>query len=416
MGWQAGCVDDLLPPEHRARAIWEFVEALDLKALYAGIKAVEGHAGRPPIDPKLLLALWLYATVEGVGSARALERLCEQHDAYRWILGGVSVNHHTLSDFRVEAGGVLDGLLTQSVAALMNEGIVRLKRVAQDGVRVRAGAGAGSYRSPEGLAKCLREAKEQVETLRREVESDPGATTRRVAAAREHAAKDRLARVKRALQKQERLARAAQGKPSKKGKDKDGKGGGPRVSTTDPEARVMKMGDGGYRPAYNAQFATDTKSQVIVAVDVTTVSSDMGGMAPLAEQVWRRFGRRPRQWLADGGYASLSDIEAMEARRHEVFVPPPKPRPRQRPYDQRRRLDVPELRRWRRRMARPSAQTIYRERGATAECVNATARNRGLQRFLVRGREKVRAVLLWFALTHNAIRGFSLRGRRLRLA
>lgn len=415
MGWQATCLDDVVGPEHRVRAIWDFVEALDLDPLYGRIRAVEGHAGRPPIDPKILVALWLYATVEGVGSARALERLCEQHDAYRWILGGVSVNHHTLSDFRVEAGAQLDGLLTQSVAALMNEGIVRLKRVAQDGVRVRASAGAGSYRSPTGLSDCLREAKEQVATLRKEVDADPAATTRRVAAAREHAANDRLARVRRALTKQGQLAKAAAAKPSKQRKDSAPKEG-PRVSTTDPEARVMKMGDGGYRPAYNAQFATDTKTQVIVGVDVTTVSSDMGGMGPLAEQVWRRFRRRPRQWLADGGYCSAADIEAMEERRHEVFVPLPKPRPRGRPRDQRVGRDLAGMRRWRRRMADPRTPAIYRERGATAECVNAAARNRGLQRFLVRGKEKVRAVLLWFALTHNAMRTWALRGRRLRLA
>ena len=416
MGWQMGCLDDLLSPEHRARAIWDFVEGLDLSAFYRGIKAVEGHAGRPPIDPKILITLWLYATVEGVGSARALERLCEQHDAYRWILGGVGINHHTLSDFRVEAGAALDGLLTQSVAALMNEGVVRLRRVAQDGVRVRASAGAGSYRSEQGLAECLKAAREQVETLRKELEKDPAASTRRQAAAREHAKSDRLARVRRALKKQEQLAEAAAGQRKKQRKDRDPKGGGgPRVSTTDPEARVMKMGDGGYRPAYNAQFATDTKSQVIVGVDVTTVSSDSGGMTPMAQQIFRRYRRRPKEWLADGGYCSVADIEAMEAAHHEVYVPTPKPRPRSDTRDQRVGKDLAGIRRWRRRMARARTPAIYRERGAAAECVNAIARNRGLQRFLVRGREKVRTVLLWFAVTHNAMRTWAARGRRLAL-
>src|SRR5712692_6685955 len=115
-------LEGLLPADHRARVVWEFVEGLDLASLYAAIKAVEGHAGRPPIDPAILMAVWLYATVEGVGSARAIARLCEEHDAYRWLCGGVSVNYHTLADFRVGHPELLDGLLTTSVAALLAEG------------------------------------------------------------------------------------------------------------------------------------------------------------------------------------------------------------------------------------------------------------------------------------------------------
>src|SRR6266540_1920479 len=139
-------LEGLLPAEHRARVVWQFVEGLDLGPLYAQVQAVEGHAGRPAIDPAILMALWLYATLEGVGSARAVARLCEEHDAYRWICGGVAVNYHTLADFRVDPGEVLDELLSTSVAALMAEGLVDLQRVAHDGVKVRASAGAGSFR------------------------------------------------------------------------------------------------------------------------------------------------------------------------------------------------------------------------------------------------------------------------------
>src|SRR3989454_8419886 len=129
-------LDGLLPADHRARFVWAFVEGLDLEPLYEAIRATEGEPGRPPIDPAILTALWLYSTLDGVGSARALDRLCAEHDAYRWLCGGVSVNYHTLADFRVEHGETFDRILTQSVAALMVEGVVSLGRVAQDGVRV----------------------------------------------------------------------------------------------------------------------------------------------------------------------------------------------------------------------------------------------------------------------------------------
>jgi len=89
-------LEGLLPPGHAARLVWRFVEGLDLSTFYAAIKAREGHAGRTPIDPKILVALWLYATIDGVGSAREVDRLCYAHDAYRWLRGGVSVNYHTL--------------------------------------------------------------------------------------------------------------------------------------------------------------------------------------------------------------------------------------------------------------------------------------------------------------------------------
>ena len=139
-------LEGLLPPGHAARLVWRFVEGLDLTAFYAQIRAREGGAGRPPIDPKILVALWLYATIDGVGSAREVDRLCDAHDAYRWLRGGVSVNYHTLSDFRVAHQAALGDLLTQSIASLRHRGVVTLARVAQDGTRIRASAGTGSFR------------------------------------------------------------------------------------------------------------------------------------------------------------------------------------------------------------------------------------------------------------------------------
>jgi transposase len=192
-------LDGLLPPDHRARLVWDFVTALDLAPLHDRIRAVEGHPGRPPIDPAILVSLWLYATLEGVGSARALARLCEEHDAYRWLCGGVGVNHHTLADVRVDHADVLDGLLTASVAALLTDGLVTLERVAQDGMRVRASAGAASFRRRETLTDALTEAEAQVDALRAELDDDPAATSRRVAGARERAARERVERVRHAL-------------------------------------------------------------------------------------------------------------------------------------------------------------------------------------------------------------------------
>jgi transposase len=394
-------LEGLLPAGHRARIVWEFVEGLDLGPLYAEIRAVEGHAGRPAIDPSILMALWLYATVEGVGSARAIARLCEEHDAYRWICGGVSVNYHTLADFRVAHGGYLDAQLTTSVATLMAEGLVELTRVAQDGVRVRASAGAASFRRRGRLETCLAEATAQVEALRRELDDDPGATTRRQAAARQRAAEERRERVRKAL------AQLPEIEAKKKADEKDKA----RVSTTDPEARVMKMADGGFRPAFNAQFATATAAQLIVGVDVSNAGSDLGQLAPMAEQLRERYGQAPAEMLVDGGFAAHDDIIAVA--RPEVgctvYAPVPEPRDPTRDPHQPRPGDPEAIAQWRQRMGTEEAKVIYKERAATSECVNAIARNRGLRQFLVRGLEKVKAVLLWFALAHNLMRTVALR-------
>lgn len=396
-------LDGLLPPDHRARLVWDFVEGLDLAPLHDRIRAVEGHPGRPPIDPAILVALWLYATLEGVGSARALARLCEEHDAYRWIAGGVGVNHHTLADVRAEHEDVLHGLLTGSVAALMADGLVTLERVAQDGVRVRASAGAASFRRRDALDAALAAAEERVTALRAELDDDPGATSRRVAAARERAARERAERVRRALDALPAVE-AARRRSGKAPADA-------RASTTDPEARVMRMADGGFRPALNAQLATDTASQVIVGLDVGDTGSDQGQLGPMVRQLERRFGRAPREVLVDGGYVSLAEIEALSASHcgTTLYAPPTTPRDPARDPHLPLPGDPPAVAAWRVRMGTDEAKGIYRERASTAECVNALARNRGLRQLPVRGLAKARAVLLWFALAHNLMRTVALR-------
>jgi transposase len=391
-------LESLVAPDHMVRAVWEFVESLDLSPLYAKVQAVEGAAGRPAIDPRIYLALWLYATLEGVGSARALARLTQQHDAYRWILGGVSVNHHSLSDFRVQQGEYLDELLTYSVAVLMKQGLVTLNRVSQDGTRVRASAGASSFRRQETLERYLEEAEEQIRRLRQELEENPEATSRRQAAARQRAAEDRRQRVAAALAQ---MPEVAAKKPAAE-KDKA------RVSTTDAEARVMKMADGGFRPAYNGQFAVDTKTQVVVGVEVSNSGSDQGQMVPMIEQLQERYGVIPAESLVDGGFASLKDIEKASDLGTVVYAPVAQPKDKTRDRYVPLATDGESVAKWRQRMGTPEAKEIYKQRASTVECVNAQARNRGLQRLLVRGQKKARTILLWYAIAHNLMRSLSL--------
>lgn len=396
-------LDALLPEGHQARLVWEYVDSLDLTPLYQQIRAVEGRAGRDPIDPKILMALWLYATLQGVGAARQLDRLCRDHVAYQWICGGVSMNYHTLSDFRTAHTEFLSELLTQSVATLMHQDLVTLNRVAQDGMRVRANAGAGSFRRRKTLEQCQGEAREHVEALHKELEADPAAATKRQQAARKRAARQRSQRIQRAL------GELSQVESKKKAAEKDKA----RASTTDPEARVMKMPDGGFRPAHNVQFATDTESQVITGVDVGNTGSDKGQLAPMVEQHKQRYGRAPDEMLADGDFAKIDDIEKVSSPQTGtvVYSPVPKPRKQGRDPHTPRPGDSEVVIEWRRRMATAEAKEIYKERASTAECVNAIARNRGLRQFLVRGLEKVRAIALWFALAHNLMRAVVLRAQ-----
>jgi transposase len=399
---RAASLDGLLAEDHQARLVWEYVAGLDMGPLYQRIRAVQGRAGRDPIDPRILLALWLYATLDGVGSAREVDRLCDAHHAYEWICGGVSVNYHTLADFRVDHGQFLDGLLTGSVATLLHQGLVKLERVAQDGVRVRASAGAASFRRRPTLEQCQVEAKEQVESLRKELEADPSAGSKRQKAARQRAARERSERVRRAL---EELPKA---EAAKKPADKDKA----RASTTDPESRVMKMADGGFRPAVNVQFASDTGGQVITGVDVTNSGSDQGQMVPMLEQHQDRYGQAPAMALVDGGFANKEDIERAASADFGTVVYAPVPEPK-RDKERDRYQPLPgesaTVAEWRRRMNTAEAKEIYKDRASTAECVNAIARNRGLRQLPVRGLSKIRCVVLLFALAHNLARAASLR-------
>jgi len=391
-------LDRMLPDEHPARAVWDWVERLDLGQFYDVIRAREGSAGRPANDPKIYLALWIYATLDGVGSAREIERLTRDHLAYQWICGGVSVNHHSLSDFRNAAADRLKDLLRQSVVTLMTSGLVEIRRVSHDGMKVRASAGAGSFHTRGKLEKI---AQQQVERLSAEIEDDSAPASRREKSARERADKQRSRRIERAL---EEMKEAEKRKKSNNGKKKTEA----RTSTTDPSARVMKMADGGFRPAHNVHLVTDTATTVIVAVDVNNDGTDLHAMVPLAEQIEQTYDRKPKEWLADGGCTSLGNIDAMAERGCKLYAPLRKrTNPNYEPTDE-RPTDSDAVREWRARMGTDEAKALYRQRGATAEWVNAQLRAQGLWRFLVRGIEKARAVVLMHALTHNMRRSWSI--------
>lgn len=419
-------LDDLVPAEHRVRLVWAFAEGLDLASLYDAIRSVEGGPGHPPADPRVLTALWLYEVVEGVGSARRLARLCEEHVAFQWLCGGVSVNHKTLADFRVGHGPLLERLLVDGFAALLAAGVARLDRVAQDGMRVRASAGAASFRRRSTLDRLRAQAAVEVARLARETLADPGAADRRERAAQARAVADREARVAAALAAAETLEAShtvRAGRERKRGRPGDGSGApgggdkagartGPeaqeaRASTTDPEARVMKMADGGWRPAYNAQIVSDTATGLALGVAIETTGSDMGQLRPMSDALEAAYGQRPREHLVDGGFAKLDDIDALAKKGVAVYAPPPTPRTGRDPHAA-LPGDAPAIAAWRRRMGSDHAKAVYKQRAATAELVNAQARNRGLLRLPVRGVEKVKAVLLWHALAHNMARLWSL--------
>jgi transposase len=425
MIWRPVSLDGLLAADHRVRLVWRFVEGLDLGVLRTTIKSVDGRPGHPPADPRILLALWLYATVEGIGSAREVARLCEEHIAFQWLCGGVGMNAKTLADFRVDHGAVLERLLVDSFTALVRAGVASLDRVAQDGVRVRAAAGASSFRRHSTLAECRREAENRLRDLRAQVNADPAGASRKQAAARLRVAEDRERRVREALavteelharqqeqarKEAERAAKKAQNdaKQNQKGTAANPQSKAsclkePRASTTDAQSRVMKMADGGFRPAYNVQFATDTKSTAIAGVSVDNIGSDMGKMAPMNDALAGYYGKRPRQHLVDGGFVKFGDIETLAQRGVKTFAPVPKPRDASGDRYAPQPDDSPAVAEWRKRMGSEEAKKIYKERAATAECANAQVRNRGLTQFLVRGVEKVKTIALWHGLTHNMV-------------
>jgi transposase len=414
------CLEDLVGADHPVRMVAAVVAKLDLSRFAEPIQAREGVAGRDATDPELLVALWLYACTRGIGSARELARRCEESAPFRWLCGGVGVNHRMLSEFRSDHGAALDDLFTQVIATLVEQDLVKVSRISQDGVRVRVSAGAGSFRREVRLRKLLAESKQHVEELRRQVESPAqmaGATAKQMAA-RRRAVKEKQQRLEQALaqlpelqrQQQRAAERAGHGEGGRRIREKE-----LRVSSSDAEARVMKMANGGFHPAVNVQLATDTASRAIVGVEVSNAGSDSAGLSePMREQVERRSGGKVRQHLLDGGYLRVQDIERAQQQEVELFMPP---KPARNAENRGHELEVKAgdsaaIAAWKRRMASAEGQQIYRQRAATSETVNADLRShRGLTQLTVRGLNKMRCVALWCALAYNLLHfGAALRG------
>jgi transposase len=399
-------LDQLLPADHRARVVWAFVSSLDLEPFYQDIEVADNTPGRPAIAPEILIGLWLLATLDGIGSARELDRRCETDVPYLWVLGGVRVNYHTLSDFRVQHGDRLERLLVDTVAALIQGGIVPLETIAQDGMRVRASAGSSSFRRKSTLERLQQAAQEHVDRLKREAESESErlAGDARRKAARERASRERQERLDEALRQHEKLSQQREQR-------KKGDGETTRVSTTDPEARKMKMANGGYDPAFNVQFATDADSRVIVGVEVTNGGTDGGELPPMLDKVREQYGKAPSRALVDSAYATQESVATAEAAGTEVVSTVPRAEQlKQHGKDphERQRNDTDEYARFRARMAEPEYQTLYKSRPSIAEFPNADCRNRNLRQFRVRGLAKVKAVALWHALAFNFQRLVSL--------
>jgi len=399
-------LDQLLPGDHRARIVWAFVQSLDLEPWYAEIEVTHRTAGRSAIAPEILVALWLQATLDGIGSARELDRRCETDIPYLWILGNVGVNYHTLSDFRVRHGAFLEQFLVDSVASLVDRGLVPLETIAQDGMRVRASAGSSSFRRKPKLERLQKEAQDHLDRLKKEAESEAdrqqGEKRRRAAA--ERAAQERKARIDEALRQHEELSQ--QREQRKKG---DGKK--TRVSTTDPDARKMKMANGGYNPAFNVQFVSDADSRVIVGVDVTNAGTDGGELAPMYDKVRSNYGKTPKKALVDSAYATKEGVKIVESAGTEVVSTIPRSEQLAKhgkdPHA-RQKGDSDEYANFRARMAEAEYRELYKQRPSVAEFPNADCRNRNLQRFGVRGLGKVKAVALWHALAFNFLRMINL--------
>lgn len=404
------CIDDLVRAHHPVRTVMAVVETLEVSGFCQRIRAREGRAGRDATDPRLLVGLWLYGCTRGVGSARELARRCEESAPFRWLCGGVTVNHRLLSDFRVDHSAALNELFTQVIATLVDKKLVRVSRISQDGVRVRVSAGSNSFRREERLQQLLEQAREHVTELRRQLDSpaESAAMTARQKAARKRAAESRQQRIEQAIaqlpelkrKQAEAAQRAGQGKCGDKIRDKQ-----LRVSTTDAATRTMKMAHGGFSPAVNVQLATDTESRAIVGVEISNEGYDSAGLSePMRRQVERRTGGKVEQHLMDGGYLRMEDIEQAHQQGVELFVPP---KPARNPENQGKELepkprDGEALKAWKLRMASEEGKEIYKQRAATSETVNADLRTyRGLTPFTVRSLEKIECVTLWCALAYN---------------
>ena len=400
----AASLDQQLPDDHPARALWDFTQGLDFSAFDADVKAVVGHPGKPPFPPQLLFSLWLFALIDGVSSARRLARLCTRDLPYQWLCGGHRPDYHTLSDFHARHHDRLHRLFVDHVAALRSQGLITLRRVTLDGTKRPGSAGNASHHREPTLRRHLAEAEEHVRRWEQARAAD--GLTARQEAARRRGARERLQRVRRALDQVHALqrARARCKRPTARPEEA-------RANEADPDATRMKQGDGGFRIGYNVQTVTDEAFGLVVTTDVITQGNDQGQLSAQLSRVHQEQGARPAEVLLDAGYASTEDIEQAGGARVVVLMPPRDQKKEQAagkdPYAPKRR-DSAAVAGWRARMGTAAARQLYKRRCAVAEVIHARMVQRGWRRFRLRGLAKARTEGLWQALAHNVSRLLAL--------
>lgn len=404
--WDEVNLEAWLPQDHQARSIWAFVQSVDLSKLYNKIQARGSHAGRPATDPALLLALWLLAVSEGIGSARELDRRVRRDLPFMWMAGGVPVNYHGLADFRTSHEEVLDTLLTDSLTALVWEGLVDFDTVLADGTKVRANAGRDSYQTEERLLALETEVRAHIKRLKDDNDDDSAGPPRRAEAARKRAAKEHLQRIAKAratLDKieGERDIRNRKYAPDSKRRERPQA----QASTTDPDARKMRFNDNSFGPGFNVQIASTKHSGIILSAHVTDRRNDMGAGSELIQDIKRRYNLRPKNIICDTTYILKEEIIDLDEEGVLVWTPPRPDNPKSKPAsvkkrEKKRAEEPPALKNWRARMASEAGKTAMKAR-KRIELTNAHLKNKGMRRFTLRGLRKTNCQLLLHVLAHN---------------
>lgn len=408
------CLDQLIPADHKAREIWDFVKKMDTDPCFRRIKSMLYSVGRPTTSPEVLFALWLYSIIDGNISARKLAELSEHHDAYKWIAGGVPVNRTTLAEFRSADPNMFNELLTNSLAVLANEGLIKEENMSQDGTRIKASAGNNTYRREKTLLEWQEQASNHIKSLQDELKKDPKSYENKKKLNEIVSLSKKKKKIDDAIEKlrkfrEEKIRNNKKNHmkaPTKKELEDI------RVSTTDPEARRMKMGDNGYRIAYNIQFATGNKSRLIYGVDAVN-TLDPGTLLPMMLQVHQRIDllnlSAPSHWFADSAYSGKDDIEVSDLTFPNcIFYAPPKVNKKVDPATV-RKYDTESVKKWRRRIECEEIKEKYKERPSSAEFSNAQVKNKGFREILVRGLKKVKGVAYLHAIANNIERYWDLK-------
>lgn len=407
---QINHLDSLLPPDHKARDVWEFVNSMDCRPCFALIKTFIGSDGRPATSPQVVFALWIYSILDGNLSARKLEELCKNHNVYKWIAGGVPINRTMLAEFRSLNPLLFEDLLTNTLAVMLKAGLINDTDFAQDGTRIKANAGLSSYRREQSLEKIKQDLKEYIYQLTVEQESAYDKIKQR---RNKQIAQDRLNKVEEAIRilQSEREIKHENGERRRDPPSEDDLKE-VRASYSDPAARKMKMGDGGFRLAYNIQLATGMDSRVVFGVDVVT-TLDPGTSPRMMTMVHNRMKKLgmapPKNWLGDAAYSSKTDLLIVsELFQNCRYYAPPKVR---KGIDPKKHLknDPEAIKKWRDLIDQEEIKELYKLRCSTAEFSNAQMKRRGFREFLVRGLEKVTSFTLLNVISHNINRYFGIR-------